>query len=129
MSQDYQKILKDPRWQRKRLEIYQRDKFTCQLCQDIRTTLCVHHEAYNGNPWDVPNDCLKTLCAHCHDIVHKLDKFEIIQVEKRISINKKCWEVVAYTLTGIIFMYMFFVKDNDDIGEIIIVFTDLKIAA
>lgn len=31
---DYSQKLLDPRWQRKRLEILQRDDFTCQVCSD-----------------------------------------------------------------------------------------------
>ena len=31
---NYSEQLKSPKWQKKRLEIMQRDKFTCQLCGD-----------------------------------------------------------------------------------------------
>ena len=36
-SSDYSKLLQDPRWQKKRLEIMQRDNFTCQQTQQLRT--------------------------------------------------------------------------------------------
>ena len=42
----YVEKLKDPRWQRKRLEILQRDDWKCYWCKDDKTTLNVHH---NGN--------------------------------------------------------------------------------
>lgn len=62
----YSKKLQHPFWQRKRLEIFQRDNWTCQRCGDTQTTLHVHHEEYNGEPWDAPNNTLLTLCEKCH---------------------------------------------------------------
>lgn len=69
----YGEKLKDPRWQKVRLEVYQRDNFTCCYCQDTTTTLHVHHLEYAGDPWDVPMDKLITLCEHCHTLI-ELDK-------------------------------------------------------
>lgn len=59
---------KDPRWQKKRLEIMQRDAFTCVLCKDKETTLNIHHKKYiNGKkPWEYEDDDLITLCEDCH---------------------------------------------------------------
>lgn len=63
----YSELLKDPRWQRKRLEILNRDGFRCQSCMDDENTLHIHHTKYgNGMPWEVPNDWLVTLCECCH---------------------------------------------------------------
>jgi len=64
----YSKILKDPRWQKKRLEIFKRDKWTCQRCFDTDHTLTVHHLYYipNRDPWDYPDDILITLCETCN---------------------------------------------------------------
>ena len=65
----YSEKLKDPRWQKKRLEIFERDKWTCQICGDIDKTLHVHHikYIYGKNPWDVPDYYLLTLCEECHE--------------------------------------------------------------
>ena len=67
-KEDYAKKLKHPKWQKKRLQILNRDKFTCKMCGDTETTLHVHHKYYvSGNdPWDYPNTALVTLCEHCH---------------------------------------------------------------
>jgi len=65
---NYNTLLRDPRWQKKRLEILQRDNFTCQHCKDTETELHVHHWSYYGNPWDAPNEQLTTLCKYCHAI-------------------------------------------------------------
>lgn len=65
---NYSKKLKDPRWQKKRLQIFNRDKWACKMCKDTETTLNVHHLEYiDGNdPWDYPNSMLITVCEHCH---------------------------------------------------------------
>lgn len=75
----YAEKLKDPRWQKKRLEILQRDNFTCFYCEDDKSTLHVHHEMYfkNQEPWDTPSECLTTVCEDCHTFFHiKFSKLE-----------------------------------------------------
>ena len=72
----YSQKLKDPRWQKKRLEILQRDDFTCQNCHDRTSQLHVHHKKYNfGNDiWDYNNELLITFCNECHNKVSELKK-------------------------------------------------------
>lgn len=67
-NQSYSDKLKDPRWQKKRLEIMERDRFSCVFCHDKSSTLHVHHIAYfkNYEPWETPNGFLVTLCEDCH---------------------------------------------------------------
>ena len=64
----YSEKLKDPRWQKKRLKILERDEFTCQECADSESTLHVHHRYYirGAEPWEYPDEALQTLCEHCH---------------------------------------------------------------
>lgn len=65
----YQKKLLDPRWQKKRLEILDRDNWSCQSCCDNKKTLHVHHCAYQSiDPWDIENKHLITICEDCHKI-------------------------------------------------------------
>lgn len=67
MVNDYLVKLKDPRWQKKRLEILKRDKWTCQSCGDKTSTLTVHHMIYDKQePWDMFDEFLITLCEECH---------------------------------------------------------------
>lgn len=65
---EYLELLKDPRWQKKRLEIFQRDLWMCAVCHDTQSTLAVHHRLYLPNrlPWDYPDNLLITLCESCH---------------------------------------------------------------
>lgn len=70
MKKTYSEKLKDPRWQKKRLQIFERDKFTCTGCGETKKTLHVHHALYlkNKDPWDYENDFLHTLCENCHSL-------------------------------------------------------------
>ena len=71
----YQDKLKDPRWQRKRLEILKRDAWCCQVCNDAKSTLHVHHLFYKNNldPWDYNDKDLITLCDKHHKFAHDCD--------------------------------------------------------
>ena len=64
----YSEKLKDPRWQKKRLEILERDEWECKACGDKDTTLHVHHIFYipGKEPWEIPNGLLVTFCERCH---------------------------------------------------------------
>jgi hypothetical protein len=65
---EYEQKLRDPRWQRKRLEIFQRDKWTCQLCSRTDLELHVHHlHRTTENPWEEPDLHLLTVCRLCHE--------------------------------------------------------------
>lgn len=59
---------RDPRWQRLRLEVMQRDGFACVACGSQDTTLNVHHGYYakDREPWDYEEGTLWTLCEPCH---------------------------------------------------------------
>lgn len=71
---NYSSMLRDPRWQRKRLEIMQRDNFTCIACGDKKSPLTVHHKEYAKTLWNVPDEELQTLCKFCHEALGKHPK-------------------------------------------------------
>lgn len=62
----YYEKLKDPRWQRLRLSVFERDEFTCQWCYSTDKELQIHHLSYTGEPWETPESELLTLCCDCH---------------------------------------------------------------
>lgn len=68
MSKTYREKLLDPRWQKRRLHILERDGWECVLCGVDNLTLHVHHKRYirGKQPWDAPDDALVTLCERCH---------------------------------------------------------------
>ncbi len=61
----YRQKLLDPRWQKKRLEILNRDEFACRKCGDKESTLHVHHFWYENDkePWEIEDGALITLCG------------------------------------------------------------------
>ena len=69
----YAEKLKHPLWQRKRLEILNRDGFKCRRCGDETRTLHVHHLKYSRgrDPWLYPDASLVTLCEVCHEVEHE----------------------------------------------------------
>lgn len=64
----YSELLRDPRWQKKRLEVLEDANWTCTRCYDDETELHVHHLRYRWNvkPWDYDLDELRCLCKTCH---------------------------------------------------------------
>ena len=64
----YAEKLRDPKWQKKRLEIMERDGFACCHCGDKNSTLNVHHSFYERGkmPWEYGDYMLTTLCEACH---------------------------------------------------------------
>ncbi len=63
----YAEKLRDPRWQKLRLKILDRDGWACRSCQSTEKSLQVHHLYYAKlDPWDYPLSCYQTLCTECH---------------------------------------------------------------
>lgn len=64
----YSDLLRDPRWQQKRLRIFERDGWQCRRCGDSSSELQVDHRYYvrGKKPWEYEDDALQTLCAPCH---------------------------------------------------------------
>jgi hypothetical protein len=88
----YRQKLLDPRWQRKRLEILNRDNWACRFCESNSKTLHVHHEQYEWgrDPWDYPNDLLTTLCVDCHEATTQVEA-DLRESEKQFTaIFRKC---------------------------------------
>ena len=72
MKKTYSDLLKDPRWQKKRIGILQRDNFKCKACESDDKTLHVHHVKYDEDllPWEFDDYDLVTLCEDCHKTWH-----------------------------------------------------------
>ena len=83
----YSEKLKDPRWQKLRLEIFERDEWCCQKCFDSESTLAVHHFRYirDREPWDYPPELLITLCEECHSIEYEMMPEEISSLIEQIK--------------------------------------------
>lgn len=80
INMNYAEKLKDPRWQKKRLEVLERERWTCQVCGDKESTLNVHHNYYiiGKNPWEYRDGAFVVLC----DLCHEKEKTERLLIEK-----------------------------------------------
>ena len=74
-KKEYSEYLKNPKWQKKRLEILSRDNFSCVVCGNgivTDTQVHVHHLSYRKGcmPWEYDNSNFVTLCEQCHSDIH-----------------------------------------------------------
>lgn len=96
----YGEKLKNPKWQKKRLEILKRDKFACKLCGDTKTQLHIHHIEYDNScePWECKNDILVTLCEDCHSEIESMKIWAKGTEFKDIRIAKIAGDGVGYAM-------------------------------
>jgi len=73
-AKSYSEKLKDPRWQKKRLKILERDQYMCKGCGSTRDELHIHHLRYVDNPWETEDQYLVTLCSTCHKHAHEIQE-------------------------------------------------------
>ncbi|MFA5299986.1 MAG: hypothetical protein WC389_17505 [Lutibacter sp.] len=83
----YNDKLKHPLWQKKRLQIMERDGFKCLNCGDDETELQIHHLKYEYGlaPWKSNNSDLVCLCKNCHSV---LGQNKSISLDDIINCNK-----------------------------------------
>ncbi len=68
-------VYRDPRWQKIRLRIFERDNWGCRKCGATGSSLQVHHKKYEGTaPWETSDRYLVTLCEACHERVTELQR-------------------------------------------------------
>lgn len=79
-SKDYESLLRDPRWQKRRLEFMSAKGWKCEVCGDDREELHVHHRSYIGGnkPWEYEDAWMECLCDTCHTLRH-LDKGKVMK--------------------------------------------------
>ncbi len=95
-NKTYAEKLKDPRWQKRRLQTLERDDWKCAVCQSGDKTLHVHHMAYTKEPWDAKEYELITLCEVHHEMMHKLIKISTCSDELSFVIDVwKSWHNTA----------------------------------
>ncbi len=65
----YLEKLRDPRWQKKRLKVFEKADWKCELCGSANKELQVHHKKYikNCEPWEYEMKYLISLCKNCHE--------------------------------------------------------------
>jgi hypothetical protein len=107
MFQSYAEKLRDPRWQRRRLEVLSRAEFSCERCNATDKTLNVHHKLYKKGhaPWEYGDDELAVLCEPCHKVHHELDTLlketlalldeEDLERVRGYALGLACWDKFA----------------------------------
>lgn len=96
---NYAQLLRDPRWQRKRLEIMARSGWACDLCGDTEMELHVHHREYRDAtaPWEYGDEELQCLCGDCHTLAHlPIGKVEAFLGPRRQIVVKHVEESVDW---------------------------------
>jgi len=84
----YAEKLKDARWQKLRLQMFEAANWTCEECKvhSPADGLQLHHIFYltGVDPWDHPPDLLLSLCDGCHKERQELEQQFFIKVAKVI---------------------------------------------
>ena len=76
-QREYMQKLRDPRWQKKKNGVLDRDGYACTWCGsglEGGRNLQVHHGFYARGlePWEYPDESLFTLCELCHEQAESL---------------------------------------------------------
>lgn len=92
----YWEKLQDPRWQRRRLEIFGRAGFKCEACGNDKLQLHCHHKIYHKGrePWEYTDRELACLCDMCHEKWHEA-KDDIDAIVSELSLPRMR-EMLAY---------------------------------
>lgn len=124
-SKPYWEKLKDPRWQKKRLDILNRDEFACLDCGDTESTLHVHHCLYRRGlePWEYEDRELRTLCESCHELRADIEHDVKLEFARLLALMKK--DDISAIMPGLLNMQDFggpgsgiCICENDFIGEL-----------
>jgi len=120
-AKSYSEKLKDPRWQRKRLEVLETTDFHCESCSDHESTLHVHHKLYlkGKEPWEYNRKQLVVLCDRCHENIHAENQFEelasmISMVPIDGPINARG---ISIMLCGMLVGHQLHAEDSPDLAE------------
>lgn len=98
----YFEKLKDPRWQKKRLEVLSSREFRCEVCGDDSQTLHVHHKQYfkGREPWDYEAKQLSAVCETCHEESHHNEDPLLLAASFVQMDGPRCRQSVASLIAG-----------------------------
>lgn len=100
----YAELLKDPRWQKRRLQILEAHNWRCEDCGRGDKTLEVHHchyiKAFRQEPWRYEGDLLMCLCSDCHEFRQEREEamhVHLAQVMRSVPIKEleeRAWDTI-----------------------------------
>lgn len=126
-KKNYSDKLKNPNWQKKRLEVLNLRGFKCELCGCETKELHVHHRFYlkGRDIWEYDNDVFQVLCCDCHEKEHsKINKqIEVVpeKYKKLIYDIEACSEIRGDNLESISFIieaYLKYIQDEDFLSNL-----------
>ncbi len=84
----YSEKLKDPRWQKKRLEVFNAAGWRCQECRAADQTLNVHHSFYElgKEPWEADGALMLCLCEQHHRERQEVEQRILAGVARRLCV-------------------------------------------
>jgi len=67
-QREYMEKLRDPRWQKLRLEVLDAAEWRCTWCGREDKNIQIHHGFYGRDlePWEYPPESLHVVCEDCH---------------------------------------------------------------
>ena len=92
-TKSYQAKLKDPRWQRTCLHVFESVGWKCEDCGASDLPLHIHQCAYikGFEPWQYDNDLLMVLCEKHYKIRQRMDeriRYAIGRIMRRTPLSK-----------------------------------------
>ena len=72
---EYAELLKNPQWQKRRLQMLEKADWRCVECGAEEQQLHVHHKRYiaGAKPWEYGDEDLVVLCEQCHEKAHGIE--------------------------------------------------------
>lgn len=120
----YSEKLKDPRWQKRRLQLLEAANFTCRHCKSTKETLHVHHGVYRKGvePWDYEDAVMHVLCEGCHEqseTGRRLVNEQFARINPTFLIHFSQWmaQIQDPDLLGTIILQLSFTLENELIAK------------
>lgn len=105
MALNYYEQLQHPNWQRKRLQIFERDNFACKICGNTEHQLQVHHLYYIKDIllWEYDDELLQTVC----ETHHKQLSFDMPKISGILAFKILQYKIDIVKLNEIIEMFKY----------------------
>lgn len=122
-NKNYSDKLKNPKWQKKRLEVLNLHGFKCEKCGCEDKELHVHHRFYikGREVWQYDNDVFQVLCCDCHEKEHSKEKESVSIVEvvpkrfkKLIDLLIECDSYCDFEINDVEMVLEFYLKHVSD---------------
>lgn len=99
----YAEQLRHPFWQRKRLQVLERDGWSCTTCGARETTLHVHHKRYikGRQVWEYELDDLVSFCENCHASDHSARELLDEMLSRSTTLQTPAW--IAGVVGGLLY--------------------------